>query len=240
MFAGGIDFPELVLWYITFLLSVTLHEAAHAWAAMKGGDLTAYRGGQVSLDPTPHMRREPFGMLILPVISLLVNGLPFGFASAPFDPYWAEAHPRRASLMALAGPLANLLLVLLSACCIWVGILVFGVFAAPQSISSNDYTGLVVATSPGIWGPVAMLLSMIFMLNLILTVLNLIPFPPLDGSSVLQLFLSESAAQKWRALLRRPGLSIMGLLLAWYIFWPIFHVIFDLALSVLYPWVSYS
>ncbi len=238
MFAGGPDLFELLLWYVTFLFSVTLHEAAHAWAAMKGGDLTAYRGGQVSLDPTPHVRREPFGMLILPVASLLINGWPFGFASAPYDPYWAEAYPKRASLMALAGPLANWLLVLVSACFIWLGIFGFGVFESPSTIS--DYSGLVVAASQGIWEPVAMLLSMMFTLNLILAVLNLIPFPPLDGSSVLQLFLSERAAEKWRDFLRRPGLSIIGLLCAWYIFGPIFKVVFDLSLLVLYPWARYS
>ena len=53
-------------WVIVFILSATFHEAAHAWAAKRGGDLTAYHGGQVSLDPIPHMRREPFGMVVLP------------------------------------------------------------------------------------------------------------------------------------------------------------------------------
>jgi hypothetical protein len=57
-----------LIYYVVFLFSTTVHEAAHAWAAKLGGDLTAYHGGQVSLDPRPHIQREPFGMVILPLI----------------------------------------------------------------------------------------------------------------------------------------------------------------------------
>ena len=87
------DLSSALVYYVAFLLSTTLHEAAHAWAAARGGDLTAYHGGQVSLDPIPHIRREPFGMLILPLVSALATGFPFGYASAPFDPQWALRHP---------------------------------------------------------------------------------------------------------------------------------------------------
>src|SRR5512139_3777627 len=99
------------LWVVFFIFSATVHEAAHAWAAKRGGDLTAYQGGQVSLGPWPHIRREPFGMVVLPVLSLALAGWPFGFASTPYAPVWADRHPRRAALMALAGPAANLALV---------------------------------------------------------------------------------------------------------------------------------
>ena len=233
---GQFDPFESLLWYVVFLLSTTLHEAAHAWAAMKGGDLTAYAGGQVSLDPTPHMRREPFGMVVLPLISLLLRGWPFGFASTPYDPYWADANPKKASLMALAGPMANLFLVGVSAVVIWCGIY-FDVFDNPGTITKS---AVVVATGDGVWVPVAMLASMMFSLNLILVVLNLIPFPPLDGSSILGLLLSDHAERRWRDFVGRPGYGIIGLLLAWYIFGPIFEVVFHLALKVLYPWASYG
>ena len=105
---------QLVLafgWYLVFLFSTTFHEAAHAWVAKLGGDLTAYEGGQVSLDPRPHIQREPWGMVILPLISVLMFGWPFGFASTPYDPFWSRRYPRRAAWMSLAGPAANLLLV---------------------------------------------------------------------------------------------------------------------------------
>ncbi|HEX7241363.1 MAG TPA: hypothetical protein VF263_13895, partial [Longimicrobiaceae bacterium] len=92
------DLAQGLTYYIVFLFSTTLHEAAHAWAAYRGGDPTAYHGGQVSLDPRPHIRREPVGMVLLPVVSVLLSGWPFGFASAPYDPNWAVRHPKRAAL----------------------------------------------------------------------------------------------------------------------------------------------
>ena len=106
------DPVDAIVYYVVFVFSVTVHEAAHAAAALLGGDATAYEGGQVSLDPIPHMRREPFGMVLLPLASVFMSGWPWGYASAPFDPAWAERHPRRAAWMALAGPGANLAIVL--------------------------------------------------------------------------------------------------------------------------------
>ena len=94
---------EALVFYVVFLFSATFHEAAHAWAAMRGGDLTAYHGGQVSLDPMPHIRREPFGMVVLPILTVLISGWPFGFASAPYDPDWARSHPRRRDRTTSAG-----------------------------------------------------------------------------------------------------------------------------------------
>ena len=97
----GADHLDLVLlgaiWYVVFLFSTSLHEAAHAWAAQRGGDPTAYLGGQVSLDPRPHIRREPFGMLMLPRFIAVTSGWPIGYTSAPCDPVWAANHPRRAA-----------------------------------------------------------------------------------------------------------------------------------------------
>ena len=63
-----------LIWYVVFLLSTTCHEAAHALAAKWGGDLTAFHGGQVSLDPVPHIRREPFGMVVFPILSYAMGG----------------------------------------------------------------------------------------------------------------------------------------------------------------------
>ena len=63
-----------LVWYVVFLFSTTCHEAAHALAAKLGGDLTAFHGGQVSIDPVPHIRREPFGMVVFPILSYVVGG----------------------------------------------------------------------------------------------------------------------------------------------------------------------
>jgi hypothetical protein len=72
---------DAITYFVVFLFSTTLHEAAHAWAALRGGDLTAYNGGQVTLDPRPHIKREPFGMVVLPLVSALATGWPMGYAS---------------------------------------------------------------------------------------------------------------------------------------------------------------
>ena len=109
-----LNLANLVTWYVAFLLSVTAHEAAHALAALKGGDPTAYLGGQVSLNPVPHVRRSPFGTVVVPLLSYLFGGWMIGWASAPYDPYWAERYPRRAAWMAAAGPAANLILATLA------------------------------------------------------------------------------------------------------------------------------
>src|SRR5262245_26241792 len=163
-------------YYIVFLFSTTVHEAAHAWAAKVGGDLTAYHGGQVSLDPRPHIAREPFGMVVLPLLSTLTSGWPFGFASAPYDPQWALRYPRRAAWMALAGPASNVALVLGAIVAIRIGVLA-GVFYAPESAAFGRIIG---TDAGGVWPGIAALVSIVFSMNLVLACLNIFPLPPLD------------------------------------------------------------
>jgi Zn-dependent protease len=220
-----------LVWYGVFLVSVTLHEAAHAWAARRGGDPTAYLAGQVTLDPRPHMRREPFGMVMLPLFTALMSGWPIGYASAPYDPRWAMQHPRRAAWMSLAGPAANLLLVFAASAAIWAGI-AFGAFAIPDSVGALS---VVAATSDGIAASLATMLSAFFTLNLLLCLFNLLPLPPLDGAGALPLVLSESLALRWQELTRQPMLAIAGIVIAWNVFGPIFRSAFRAALGLLYP-----
>jgi Zn-dependent protease len=198
-----------LIYYIAFLFSTTVHEAAHAWAAKLGGDLTAYHGGQVSLDPRPHIQREPFGMVILPLISTLITGWPFGYASAPYDPRWAMRHPKRAAWMALAGPGSNVALVVLSVIVIRLGLLAGGFFA-PDSARF----GLIVgAVDGGIWRGAAGLTSIMFSMNLVLACLNILPLPPLDGSAAVVLFMSESTALRYQQFLwTNPMLGAIGML----------------------------
>jgi len=118
--------PEFLLygfiWYVAFLFSTTCHEAAHALVAKRGGDETASEGGQVSLNPFPHIRRELFGMVIVPLLSYFINQSMIGWASAPFDPAWERRYPRRAGWMALAGPAANFSLMLLAVIALRLGL----------------------------------------------------------------------------------------------------------------------
>ena len=229
------DIPAMVGWYVVFLFSVSCHEAAHAWAALIGGDSTAYSGGQVSLDPTPHIRREPIGMVVLPIISLFLIHWPFGYASAPYDPHWAARNHKKAALMALAGPMANLGLVVVAAILVWVGIFA-GIFTVPDSI---NFTGIVAPAGPGIASALAMLVSMLFSMNLILAILNVLPLPPLDGSEIIILFMNSSQAEKYKAMIHNPVFALVGLMVAWHIFSPMFQMLFPALVSLIYPG-SYS
>jgi Zn-dependent protease len=227
-----------VVWYAVLLFSLTFHEAAHAWAARRGGDDTAYLGGQVSLDPRPHIRREPFGMIFFPLLSFALSNSHsmLGWASTPYDPVWAQTHPRRAAAMSVAGPAANALLVLVAALAIRAG-LAAGVFHAPEAIG---FAQLVAANSEGLAASVALLLSVMFTLNLLLLVFNLIPFPPLDGANAIGLFFSDEGARRVQSWLRNPRLSLVGLLLAWIAMPSIFRPIHRLAVSLLYPDLAYG
>jgi len=225
-----------VVWYAVLLFSLTFHEAAHAWAAHRGGDDTAYLGGQVTLDPRPHIRREPFGMVIFPILSYAISHSMLGWASTPFNPHWAQAHPRRAAAMSAAGPAANALLVLLAAFAIRAG-MAAGVFHAPASIG---FEHLVEANSDGLAATAALLLSILFTLNLLLLIFNLIPFPPLDGASAVGLLFSDDGARRVQGWLRSPQLSLVGLLLAWIAMPRIFRPIHRLAVNLLYPEFGYG
>jgi Zn-dependent protease len=222
-----------VVWYAVFLFSTTCHEAAHAWAAQLGGDPTAALGGQASLNPLPHIQREPFGMVLVPVASYFLSGWVMGWASAPYDPLWAERHPRRAAWMALAGPAANLALVLVAAVAIRAGA-AFGVFRAPAQAT---FTQVVAAAEPGTWTALAMLVSVLFTLNLLLFLFNLLPVPPLDGATAVTLPMSERTARRFRDFTQQWG--IIGLLVAWLFFWRLFDPVFTLALNLLHPGANY-
>jgi Zn-dependent protease len=226
---------ELPLWFIAFLFSLTCHEAAHAWAALRGGDRTAYQAGQVTLNPIPHMQREPFGTILVPLISYLLYGWMLGWASAPYDPYWAARHPRRAAWMAAAGPAANFAIVLAAAVAIHIGIAA-GVFSSP---SSAGFTSIVVDAS-GAKNAGTVILSILFSLNLLLGVFNLLPVPPLDGNTAIGLLMNHETYARWRRFFSDPNASWMGLLVAWIAFGYIFNPIFTLALNLLYPGMRYG
>ena len=211
------------VWYVVFIFSITVHEAAHAWAAYKLGDETAYLGGQVTLDPLPHMRREPFGTILVPLFSYVWAGWMMGWASAPYDPHWADRHPKRAAWMALAGPASNLLVAIVAGIAIRVG-LAQGMFVPPPE--SFSFEQLILATGGGVFDSLAALLSVLFSLNLLLCAFNLLPLPPLDGSGALPLILPEETARRYQEIMRDPMWSLVGLLLAWNFFGELFAPVY--------------
>jgi Zn-dependent protease len=225
-----------VVWYAVLLFSLTFHEAAHGLAARRGGDPTAYRLGQVSLDPRPHIRREPLGTVFVPLFSFAISGWMIGWASTPYDPRWADRHPRRAAWMSLAGPAANLALVVAAGVAIRILILA-DVLEAPQTIT---FTQVAVGTAGGIGSTLAIFLSVLFTLNLLLTVFNLIPVPPLDGAGALGLLLGEEHSRRLRLLLAQPQVALLGILVAWYLIGEVFWPVHLLAIRLLYPELSYG
>jgi Zn-dependent protease len=226
-----------LLWFAAFLFSTTVHEAAHALAALRGGDPTAYLGGQVSLSPLPHIRREPIGMLVVPLLTAFTNGWALGWASTPYDPYWAARHPRRAAAMAAAGPAGNLLIALVAFAAIKIG-LVSGLFVSPDYVSFHH---VVEAANGAAWlDGLGDLLTVLLMLNALLFVFNMLPLPPLDGACAIGGLLPERAALAVRGLLSNPAFSLLGFLVAWQIFPHFASPFFGALLKVVHPADIYS
>lgn len=216
--------PELLvygfIWYMAFLFSTTCHEAAHALVARIGGDETASTGGQVSLNPVPHMRREPWGMIVIPILSFILMHAMFGWASAPFDPLWERRHPKRSAWMALAGPAANFTLMFLAVAGLQIGV-VAGWFHRDPVTHRPD----LAATT----------LIIFFSLNLLLGTFNLLPVSPLDGSTVIVLFMSEKTAGRYLEWLRGNSFALAGLLVGIVLFQYIYSPINSFVSNLLLP-----
>ncbi len=228
-------FVEGMGWYLVFILSVTVHEAAHAFTAWKLGDPTAHDEGQATLNPYPHIRREPVGMVVIPIITYILSGWMAGWGSAPYDPEWARRHPLRALLMSFAGPSANLALFLISFGIMRIG-LNAGFFAPPETIY---FSHMVDAVQGGRMQAITFLVSVIFSLNLLLFVLNFMPIPPLDGSGIYRLFRGP-AGEKLQAFIRSPFVAFAGIMVAWKLLDLIYPAIQDVAIKLLYPGLIYG
>ena len=205
--------------YVVFLFSTTCHEASHSLVAKLGGDSTAALGGQVTLNPIPHIRRSFFGMVVFPIASFLLSGGMIGWASAPYDPLWERRHPKRAAWMALAGPAANYTLMLLAALAIRMG-------AILHLFHRDPVTG-----APSF---LALVLMVVFSLNLLLGTFNLLPVPPLDGSTGIMLFMSENSAQRYLDWIRGNSYAMAGLLVGLLLFREIYPYVQSFAFRILF------
>ncbi len=228
-------FHALVFWLPAFLFSTTVHEAAHAWTALRLGDPTAYLGGQVSLSPWPHVRRSPIGMLVIPLVTSLTQGWTMGWAHAPYDPAWADKYPKRAALMSLAGPLGNLSIAVAAFLLIQAG-LVLGAFEPPQHATVQHLVSNAMPPDALQLGDfLAEGLSVLLALNVLLFAFNLLPLPPLDGASVCTLLLPANAARSLRSAVSAPGLSFVGIIAAWQLFPTLTAPVLAFVVRMLYP-----
>lgn len=189
---AGIDFSQLLVSFLVLVLSLTVHEAAHAWSAYRLGDPTARMLGRLSLNPAVHV--DPVGTVLFPLIAL-VTGLPLiGWAKpVPVDIRHFRVPRRDFALVALAGPVSNLLIAT-AASALFVPLehLAEGGAAVPDVVVS------------------ALLLTVI--VNVLLAVFNLLPIPPLDGGNVLLGVLPEGAARVIEGLRPYGFLLLYGLM----------------------------
>ena len=226
--------PEFAVWYAVFLFTLTFHEGAHALVAFRGGDDTAHRGGQVTLNPLPHIRREPFGTILVPILTFFMSGWMMGWASAPYDRYWAERHPRRLAAMSVAGPLANLILAT-AAFVLLKFLIASGFFVPPQRVEFGHMVTPSAYSAGGFGSGLALLLSVLLNLNVLLGLFNLIPLPPLDGAGIARGLFPGPVGGLLEKLQGNPALSIIGLLAAWRIFDYIAPPAFLIVLHLLHP-----
>jgi Zn-dependent protease len=227
------DLAKLFVWYLVFVFSTTCHEFAHAWAAYKAGDATAYQGGQVSLDPIPHVVRSPIGMVVVPILSYVMLGWMLGWASVPFDPRWAARHPRRHALMSLAGPAANLLI-----CAVALGatkaLLAAGLFQMPDSLSFDRLVQAAGSAHGSAMGALAVGLSILVYLNALLGLFNLLPVPPLDGAGVVEGLAPRTMGPLFQKLRENSWLGLVGLVVAWKAFSYVAEPLVVLILRLIY------
>ena len=174
------DIPFVLLQLAALLIGLVVHESAHAFVAYLLGDRTAREQGRISLNPLNHI--DPFGTVALPLLMLLAGGPVFAFAK-PVPVYLGNLrHPKRDEvLVSLAGPASNLLLAVLAALIM-------------RGVGTADATAGMWEVAPG--HLVYFLYIAIFM-NLSLCFFNLIPLPPLDGSSILVPFLRGRALEQY-------------------------------------------
>lgn len=177
------NIPYLICSILSFVPAIVLHEMAHGFAAYKLGDPTAKRAGRLSFNPLAHI--DPFGTVIMPALLMAMNMPIFGYAKpVPYNPAYFK-DPRKGDLIVgLAGPFANLLQAVLAGIVAWL----FWLFApVGQWVAASEFFDYFYL----------MFFPMFALINLYLMFFNLLPIPPLDGSSIFAFFMPEKWLPKY-------------------------------------------
>lgn len=191
------NFAQIAAALITLILSLTVHEYAHAWAAERLGDDTAKRMGRLTLDPVPHI--DPIGTIGLPLLLMFSGaGFLFGWAKpVPVNPsrFRRAVHMGRGmAWTAAAGPLANLAFALVAV--VLAGLLIR---FAPQTLRPGSGIGEFLFSLVG--------------LNVLLALFNLIPVPPLDGSRIVDGYLPYRLRPGWERFTSYAPFLLLGVFL---------------------------
>ena len=186
------DIQRIAVWILPVVFAITVHEVAHGWVAKKKGDNTAYMLGRLTLNPIKHI--DLLGTIILPGLLIITGtGFIFGWAKpVPVDSRHFKNPKKDMALVALAGPVSNILMATA-----WALIIRLSIMADLDSISIP----LVHMGMAGI------------SINLVLALLNMLPIPPLDGSRIITGFLPNKLAWQYNKL-ERYGFIILIALLA--------------------------
>ncbi|MBV8047449.1 MAG: site-2 protease family protein [Paludibacterium sp.] len=180
---------KISVYALPILLAITVHEAAHAYAAKRFGDPTAYVLGRMTLNPLKHI--DPFGTILLPLLCLAIGGFIFGWAKPVPVNFGALRNPRVGSRwVAAAGPGANLVMAL-----IWT------LFFKLALLMDNGYSE-----------PLALMSQAGMMINVMLMALNLLPILPLDGGRILESLLPRRLAWQYSRLEPYGMWILIGLL----------------------------
>ena len=185
---------------VVLLLAISAHEAAHAWMSYKFGDDTARLLGRVTLNPVAHT--DPIGTLLIPIVGFIVTHMGGGFffigwgKPTPVNPLRWRQKDLANVMVSIAGILANL----------FIALIAFVIFKTLLTTRLGD------AIPDSLSEPVGLFLNYLLVMNVSLAVFNLLPFPPLDGSKILETFLPESM-QPVLAMLEQYGYLLLMVLM---------------------------
>lgn len=195
---AGRDPIELVLIIVLLAISLGIHEAAHGWVALQCGDPTARDLGRITLNPIPHI--DPIWTILIPAVMYWQTGFIFGGAKPVPVSFHRLRHPwRDMSLVAMAGPLSNLLLA------------VFFLIALHFFVNTGFYNGAATDVDERSRDLLPRILIHAARFNVLLAVFNMVPIPPLDGSRVMSWVLPAGLRESYDAIGRFGLMLVFGL-----------------------------
>lgn len=206
--------PYLICSILSFVPAIVCHEAAHGFAAHKLGDPTAKRAGRLSLNPLKHI--DPFGTIIMPLLLVAMNMPVFGYAKpVPYNPSYFKDARKGDLLVGLAGPAANFALAVCAA-------LIFTAISLAFPVAQ-------LAHNEVFYYFYALFLPLFALINLYLMFFNLLPIPPLDGSSIFAFFLPKKYLPQYYKVQRyaMPAFLIVALLVPYMLHFNPFGIYLD-------------